>query len=76
MCVWCEGEAIPSKRFERFFVRGRGETRGELVLVSELGFRIVFEERNKRKERKERKREKERLREKSLYLLPITRRCT
>ena len=35
--------------------------RGELVLVSELGFRIVFEERNKRKERKrEKKREKER----------------
>ena len=34
--------------------------RGELVLVSELGFRIVFEERNKRKERKERKREKKR----------------
>ena len=35
--------------------------RGELVLVSELGFRIFFEERNKRKERKrEKKREKER----------------
>ena len=35
--------------------------RGELVLVSELGFRIVFEERNKRKERKRaKKREKER----------------
>ena len=31
--------------------------RGELVLVSELGFRIFFEERNKRKEKK---REKER----------------
>ena len=38
--------------------------RGELVLVSELGFRIFFEERNKRKERKrEKKREKERKRE-------------
>ena len=35
--------------------------RGELVLVCELGFRIFFEERNKRKERKrEKKREKER----------------
>ena len=53
--MWCQGEAIPSKRFERFFVRGRGERRGELVLVSELGFRIFFE-----REKKRVKREKER----------------
>ena len=32
--------------------------RGELVLVSELGFRIFFEERNKGKREKERKRER------------------
>jgi len=32
--------------------------RGELVLVSELGFRIVFEERNKRKERKREKKKR------------------
>ena len=61
--------------------------RGELVLVCELGFRIFFQERriftNSFAGEREKKREKERKREKkreasrkSLYLLPITRRCT
>jgi len=53
--------------------------RGEFFLVCELGFRIFFsrEEFYRRKRVKERKREKKReASRKSLYLLPITRRCT
>jgi hypothetical protein len=34
------------KRFERFFVRGRGQRKRRIFLVSELGLRIFFQERN------------------------------
>ena len=52
---------FPQRDLRDFLFVEEEKQRGELVLVSELGFRIVFEERNKRKERKrEKKREKER----------------